>query len=269
MQLFICGRTFFIYILILISRDLNAQTAGTWVLQGDSLHELYDTEGAYKSYKSALDLDGENFEALWKTADELIELGDVLPKSADQEIKYSEAVKFARKAVAVNPDHSDGHLILAMAIEKTALYKSGKEKLTLLNEVKMEAQRSLELNVQKDMAHCLIGRWNRSVINTNWLVKGMVKLIDRTIIGDASNEQAIVHFNAAIKINGSYPPYYIELGKTFVFMDKWNDAKGAFEKVLDIVCTSKYDRRWKRDAKSYLQLLNMQRYSDLKDAVEE
>jgi len=269
MQFFSSGKTFFIYLFFSFSHNLASQTTQQWIQNGDSLHEEYDTEGAYKAYKNAWELSGDNFEAAWRIAGELIDLGDALPKSTDQEARYTEAVLFARKAVTLNPDHSEGHLILALAIEKCALYKTGKEKLTLLGEVKTEAKKTLELNAQQDLAHCLIGRWNRSVINANWLVKGMVKLIDRTIIADASNEQAVDHFQQAVRINGAYPPYYLELGKTFTLMEKWDEAQTAFQKAADLSCPSKFDRKWKREAKNYIQLLTAHRYSDLKDAVEE
>ncbi|NUM81750.1 hypothetical protein HUU42_13205 [bacterium] len=254
---------------IILFVNANAQTPERWIEIGDSLHRINDNEGAYKAYKSAFDISGYHVEALWKMVAELTAMGDVLPKGTDQLVKYQEAVDVARNAVQLNPNHAEGHTMLAIALGKLALHKSGKDKVTCLNEVRTEAEKGLLLNPQSDVCHYLLGRWNREIANLNWLTRSYLRMTDRQVLGEATNEKSVEHFKAAITINDSLPVYYLELGKTFVYMEKWKEAEEAFEKVAVISTHGRNARKCQRDAKTYLEMLGHANYADIKEAVQE
>lgn len=260
---------FFVTIMVeALFHDLAAQTASQLIGQGDAFHKQFDTYNAYKSYKSASETDSTNFEALWKMANELIEMGNELPKSPDQKTKYAEAESMARRAVQLNPNHSKGHLVLAMAIEKVALNETGGDRIRLLNRLHAEAEKGLAINPQEDGCHHLLGRWNRTITNIGWLSKTWLRIFSGSF-PQASGEHAIDHFKKAISINANDLSHYLELGKTYVYMEKWNDAKEGFEKVMTLPIVTKSDRKWQRDANNYLELLKTANYSELKDAVQE
>ncbi len=248
--------------------ELAAQTAGQFIAQGDVFHNQFDTFNAFKAYQSASQADSTNFEALWKMANELIDMGNELPKSADQKNKYAEAETIARKAVQLNPNHSKGRLVLAMAIEKVALNETGNDRIRLLNRLHTEADKGLAINPQEDGCHHLLGRWNRSIAAISWLSRTWTRIFSGGF-PQASNDKAIEHFKKAIAINDGDLSHYLELGKTYVALEKWSDAKEAFEKVIAMPMVTKSDRKWQRDANNYLQLLKTPNYSDLKDAVQE
>jgi len=56
-----------------------------------------------------------------------------------------EAERFAREAVRLNPDGFKGHVYLAIAVGKLALYEGGKRKVELSREVKAEAEKAIAL----------------------------------------------------------------------------------------------------------------------------
>lgn len=259
---------FFANMLLVGWQQIFPQSAGEWIAQGDAFHNQFDTYNAFKAYKAAHDLDTTNFDALWKMAGELIEMGNELPKSNDQMLKYHEAVEIAGKAVALNPNHAKGHVMLAAALEKTASDKSGAERIKLLNQSRTAAEKAVEINPGEDIGHSLLGRWNREMANIGWVTKTYCKLF---IVSTppATYENAVDHFNKAIGINPNYISHYLELGKTNVYLDKWAEAGDAFTKVMDLTATEKSDSKYQREARHYLQLLQQGNYSELSDSIEE
>lgn len=259
---------FFIYVLYLNGSVIFAQTAGDLIAQGDAFHNQFDTYNAFKTYKAASELDSTNFEVLWKMAGELIDMGNELPKSDDQELKYHESEILARKAVQLNPNHAKGHVMLALALEKTALDESGSDRIKALGLSRMAAEKALEIDPDEDMGHSLLGRWNREIANTGWLTKTYSKIFVITT-PPASYEKAIEYFTKAIGINRTFISHYLELGKTYVLVEKWTEAGEAFQKAVDLPVTQKSDSKWQREAKHYLQLLQQGNHSELTDSIEE
>ena len=259
---------FFANMFLLHGQPVFPQSADEWIAQGDAFHVKFDTYSAFKAYKAAYDLDTTNFDAIWKMAGELIDMGNELPKSSDQMLKYQEAASIAGKAVELNPNHAKGHIMLAVALEKMASDKSGAERIKTLNQSRTAAEKAIEINPGEDIGHNLLGRWNRAMTNIGWLTKTYCKLF---VVNTppATYEGAVDHFTKAIAINQNYISHYLELGKTNVSLEKWAEAGAAFTKVLELPLTEKGDSKYQREAKHYLQMLQQGNYSELSDSIEE
>ncbi|MGH7658177.1 MAG: hypothetical protein ACREL6_08070, partial [Gemmatimonadales bacterium] len=83
-------------------------------------------------FESALQADSTNYEANWRASDALMDLGKQTPddrKSAARDSLYARAERYARRAVAANPDGADGHFVLAAAIGRASLTKGKKERV--------------------------------------------------------------------------------------------------------------------------------------------
>lgn len=259
---------FFVTIAFTSGRPIVSQTVSELIAQGDALHNQFDTYGAFKAYKAASILDSTNFEVLWKMAGELIDMGNELPKSNDQAAKYREAEAISRKAIYLNPNHAKGHLMLALALEKTALGYTGTDRVKTLNQSRIAAEKAVEINAEEDLALSLLGRWNREMTNTAWITRTFSKLFVVST-PPATYEKAADQLAKAIAINHNCISHYLELGKTYVLLEKWTEADEAFQKVMDLQVTQKSDSKWQRVAKHYLQLLQQGNHSELVDSIEE
>jgi tetratricopeptide (TPR) repeat protein len=259
---------FFVNIQLLSSQTLFSQSTEDLVAKGNAFHNQFDTYNAFKTYHAAYESDSTCFEAIWKMAGELIDMGNELPKSDDQMLKYNEAVNIAARAVQLNPNNAKGHLMLASALEKTALDKSGADRIKILNQSRAAAEKALQINADEDMGYNLLGRWNLEMANTGWLTKVFTKIFVTTS-PPASYENALDCFQKAIRINQNSISHYIELGKTYVFLEKWTEAGEVFNKVIDLPGNEKSDSKWQREARHYLQLLQQGNHSELTDSIEE
>lgn len=247
---------------------LFAQTPDELIAQGNSFHDHFDTYNAYKAFKLAYESDTTNYDAMWKMASELIDMGNELPKSADQNQKYSEALDIAAKAVQLNPNNAKGHIIMALALEKTALDKSGTDRIKVLNQARGAAEKAIEINPDEDLGYGLLGRWHVAMANTGWITRTYSNLFVVSTPA-ASYDTAIEQFKKAIALRPVGISHYLELGKTYAILEKWTQAGEEFEKILTLPVADKSDSKSQREAKHYLQLLQQNKFSELTDIIEE
>ena len=158
--------------------------------------------------------------------------------------------------------------MLASALEKLASDKSGSERIKLLNQSRTAAEKAVEIDPGEDIGHHLLGRWHRQMTNIGWLTKAFSKVFVVST-PPATFENAVDHFTRAISINPNYISHYLELGKTYVFLEKWAQAGEAFNKAVEMPVTEKSDSKYQRDSRHYLQLLQQGNYSELSDSIEE
>lgn len=247
----------------------RAQSTQEIIAKGDALRQTFDTRGAFELYSAAYRLDSTNVDVLCRLSQELIELGNELPKSDDQKSRYDEALTYARKAMKHAEDSLRVFEVLGRAIEKVVLYESGKKKIKLLTELYSVAAAGVAGDSLNDRCLHLLGRWHWTMMDVNWLVKGYSQLTDGRLPEEPSHEKAEQYFLKAIAVNGRCIGHFIDLGKTYVRLENWHDARLAFEEIAVLPNQSKSDARWKRDARKYLTILESGEYAHLKDAVEE
>lgn len=99
------------------------QTAAEHIQTGDGYYAGYDDQKALEEYLAAVELEASNYEALWKTARAYVDTADLVDlagKDAKETRKkmYGNAVTYARKAIAVNPNDTWGHFCLSAAMGK-------------------------------------------------------------------------------------------------------------------------------------------------------
>ncbi|HOT96118.1 MAG TPA: tetratricopeptide repeat protein [bacterium] len=220
-----------IYSLLFLALPLAAQTSAEDDLaQGDAAYAKFDNATALKFYQLAWKADSSRCVAAWKISRAHVDIGEMASKEI-QRTNYYAGEKFARKAVALCPNDDMAHLTLAIVVGRVALMEGGKKKVELSKEVKSEAEKTLQLNPNNDIACHVLGRWNREVAN----LSGVLKMFAKVLYGGlppASNEKAVELFKKAIALKPDYCNHYLELGITFQEMDQYQPAKEAFEKAL-------------------------------------
>lgn len=256
------------FLFFVIVSSSFCQTAQTFITAGDQYFHQYDMANAFEAYQKASQMDSTNFDALWKMAETLIELGNELPKSLDQKTKYLEAEAVARKAVNLNPNHFRGHVALALAFDRLASTQSGSERVHTLNLMRIETEKALKLNDKCSRGFWLLGKWHREMANASWLAKTWSRLFDGSFPA-SSYKEAAANFQHCVELDDTTMVYRLDLGKTFVLLEQWDDVKTEFDKALDMRPLGKNDRKYQRDATRYLEWLAAKRFSELKDAVEE
>jgi len=219
---------------------------GDYLAQGDQARDKFDNAGALKFYQLAYQADTSRCEAIWKVSRTHVDIGEVASDDVQRK-NYYEGEKYARKAILHCPQDANAHLALAIAVGRVALMEGGKKKVSLSKEVKAEAEKTLELDPQNDIAMHVLARWNREVAN----LSGILKMFAKILYGGlppASNDKAIELFKKAIELKPNYINHHLELGITYQELDQWALAKAEYEKVATLPIAVFNDATHKKEA---------------------
>ncbi len=249
----------FLLALVMLSLPAFSQTAADHLKAGDQYYAQFDDNKALEEYRRALELEPENYEALWKIARALIDVADALPPKepgtlTKQKKMYAEAEEYARRAVKLNPNDTWGHFFLSAAMGKRALMLGKKEQIEMSREVKAEIEKALELDPNNDLAYHALGRWHRRMAE----IGGVKRALGGLFYGDiprGSFEESEKCFKRAIEIRPDYTNHYLELGRTYLAMGKRDLAIQAFEKCLECPITTSKCELYKKEASEELARL--------------
>ena len=232
---------------------------GANLAQADPLSECQahyiagDLEASRAAAETALAQDPDSYEATWKLARVLIDLGNKTDEKKERQRLYEEAEALARRAVALRESDTWGHHYLAAAVGKLAIFHGGKTKIKLSKEVRDEAQRAIELDPENDKSHHIMGRWNREVANLSALKKLAAKIIYGGIPKGASNEKAVEHFQRSIALAPEHVNHHLELGITFLRMKDYDQAVAEFQAAIDLPDSDPNDPEYREEARKHLK----------------
>ncbi len=239
------------------------QTAAEHIQMGNEAYDAFDDAKALEHYKEALELEPDNFEALWKASRALVDVADAIEgkgKAVDNEKMklYSEATTLARKAVAINPNDSMAYFSVSAAIGKEVLLQGKKKQINAAKEVREIIDKAIELDPENDLAWHALGRWHRRMDE----IGGAKRLFGSILYGSipkgtfAESEKAL---EKAIEINPNYGNHYLELGRTRLALKKKDLAAEAFQKCIDLPVTTSKCEMYKKEAQAELDALNKKR----------
>ncbi len=218
-----------------------------------SLYEQDDLAGSRAACEEAVAGDPDSYAAQWRLARVLIDLGNKAAEKKDRQRLYEAAEQHARRAVALDADDTWGHHYLAASVGKLALFFGGKKKIELSREVRDEAERAVELDPDNDRAHHILGRWNREVATLSPLKKLAAKVVYGGVPKGASLEEAVRQFQIAIRINPGHVNHHLELGITYLDMDRYEDAIAEFETALALPDSDPNDPEYKEEARRMIE----------------
>lgn len=249
----------FWFVFLMPALPVFSQTAADHLAAGDQYYAQFDDHRALEEYRRAIELEPDNYEALWKLARALIDVADALPPKdpgtpAKQKKMYMEAEEYARRAVKVNPNDTWGHFFLSAAMGKRALMLGKKEQIEMSRQVKAEIEKAIELDPNNDLAYHALGRWHRRMAE----IGGVKRALGGLLYGDIPRgtfEESEKYFKKAIEIKPDYTNHYLELGRTYLGMGKKDLAIQAFEKCLECPVTTSKCELYKKEASEELAKL--------------
>jgi len=191
-------------------------------------------------------------EILWRRALLLSDLGRRLD-GKDETIKHHRrALQVADSARAVDSTHPRAHLVTALAAGRLTLHVGASKRIRHSRTVKRHCDRALALDSTLAPAYHLRGRWNRQVADIGAFKRALV----RTFYGglpDASFAAAVADFKHAIALE-SKPYNHLELAKTYLEMDREEDARDQLRRAL-ATSGSPFEAEHKREARALLSEL--------------
>jgi tetratricopeptide (TPR) repeat protein len=223
------------------------------MIMADSIYNTHQYEASIPHYEKAFSKDAQNYDVLWKYSRALVDAGELVADEDKQKELYAKAVEMAEKAIAVNPEGWEGHLYAGVSYGRKALAAGAKERVKLSKQVRAEAEKTIEMNPDCDIAYHVLARWHRKITSLSWIEKKFANMFLGGIPGDASKEEAVKLFTKAIEIKPDYINHRLELGITLEEMKKYEDARKALREAIALAPKSPRDENYQQTARKLLE----------------
>ena len=241
------------FILIICVMVAFSQSAQEWIQQGDEAYGKFDNTAALEAYQKAVELDPNNYDALWKLSRAYVDVGEKLKDKNQRKQYYKRAEEYARKAIEINPNGAKGHLYLSIALGRVALDASPKERIRMSKEIKAEVDKALALDPNDDIAWHVLARWHRKLSTLSWIEKKFANIFLGGVPKEASIEKAVEAFQKAIELNPDHINHHLQLAITYEKMGEKDKAIAEYKKVLELPVKDADDPEHKQYAKERLE----------------
>ena len=197
-------------------------------------------ETSVKLYEEALKIDPYYYDAYWKLARAYKWLGDHA-KEGERIPLYEKGEKHAKDAIEVKEDGGEGHFYYGMLIGKIGEERGVLNSLFLVDPIKKEMENVLEIEPGQGDAHIALSVLYRKA--PGWPFS----------CGDT--KKAKKHALKAIEYNPNRIRYYLELGRAYVSMGDYENARKVLETAIDLPFESDFVPEGKKDKKDAKELL--------------
>ena len=208
-------RLFLLSILTTFSINiLQAQSVSALIRAAEIAEQIPNESLALEKFKLVLHSDVDNVYALSKCSELCSRIGSRLTTEKSQDSWYAAAVSYASKALKYAPQDDKANVAMAIALGKSSMNKSGKEKVKNAIEIKKHIDIALKDNPNNYLALHVLGRWNYEIGMVNGFERAAAKIFfGKLPTGSVNN--AIVYFEKAKSLAPTFVLNYYELAKAY------------------------------------------------------
>lgn len=241
----------FYFISLLFFLPLSAQDISTLIKEADRLEHIPDEKAAFSKFKEVLKIQPVNLYALNKCSELCSRIGKRQPNPKLIEDYYSAAKTYAGIALKISPNNAEANCVMAIALGRTSLNRSGKEKINSAKEIKKHVDIALKNDPKNYKAWHVLGRWNYEISNLNGLERTAVKIFYGGL-PEASIEESIIAFERAQAITGGFILNYFEMARAYKENNQTEKAIGILKKMLSVPNQTEDDPFIKEDGRKLI-----------------
>jgi tetratricopeptide (TPR) repeat protein len=240
------------FITAFVSLQLAAQDINAIIKEGDRLEITLHEKAAFEKFKEVLRIQPINMYALNKCSELCSRIGkrELTDKARNE--YYEAAKKYASIALKLHPENSEANCVMAIALGRTSLDRSGKEKITAAKEIKKHVDIAVKNDPMNYKAWHVLGRWHYEICSLNFLEKAAVKILFGGV-PKASLAESIRAFEKAKSILPGFVLNYYEMAKAYKKNNQKDKAISAINTMLLLANTTEDDEQIKADGRKLLK----------------
>jgi Tfp pilus assembly protein PilF len=240
-----------------------AQSAADHVVMGVSALQARDLRTGLAHLEAGLAVDSTSYEANWRAAMALLDLGEQIPdsvKSAERDSLYARAETLARRAVATDSTRAEGHFALAAAVGRASLTMGKKARIRRAALIRDEARRALAIDSTHDGAYHILGRWHAEIMR----LSGFSRFFARSFLGagifrEASWDSATADLEKAVALDPGRIYHRLELAQVHADRKRYEEARAQLAEVEALPEREIRDSAYKREAEALASRLAKKR----------
>lgn len=224
---------------------------------GDSAHAIFDAVAALAHYEAAAALDSLLAAAWGKAAGSAVDLGESERDAAKRRAYYEKGVRYARRAVALEPEVAEWQFALARALGRLALSVGVRERVRYAVEIRDRAIRALRIDPDHPGALHVLGMWHAEVRRLSGLERFVAQnFLGGRIFQEASWEEAVRLLERAVAVDPERLVHHLDLAKIYADIGEKAKARSHYQFVIDAQARTDYnDPLYKRQAAEELRRL--------------
>jgi tetratricopeptide (TPR) repeat protein len=235
----------------------GAQSAAEHIAAGDSLHAAFNSAAALVEYEAAISLEPTNGDALGKASRAVIDVGEAETNRARRDSLFRVGERYARGAVAAEPNVAEHHFALARALGRSALSVGVRDRVRYAKEIRTEAMRALEIEPNHPGALHVMGVWNAEVMRLNGVQRFFAKnVLGGSILGTANWKEAVSYMEKAVEVDPGRLTHRLDLAKIYIDVKDPEKARLQLEYIENATGqTDINDPLYKKEARDLLAKL--------------
>ena len=230
---------------------MRAQDVGLLIREADRLESLPNEKAAFAKFKEVLKINPINIYALNKCSELCSRIGKRMKDAAMSEDYYSAAKTYAGIALKVNPNNSESNCVMAIALGRSSLNKSGKEKIISAREIRKYVDAAIKNDPKNFKAWHVLGRWHYELSTLSGLEKAAVKLFYGGLPA-SSLQESILAFEKSQSITDGFVLNYLEMAKAYYKNNQRAKAIAVLTRMLTVPNQTEDDPVIKEDGKKLL-----------------
>lgn len=231
----------------------SAQSPAPLVAEGRAM-AAFDPGRALALFEQALRLDSLHYEASWRAAVALVELGLEIPDSVEsprRDSLYRAAETHAARAAAVDSTRPEGFFALSMALGRVALTRSRKDRVGYAAGIHEAATHALRLAPDHDGAHHVLGLWHAEGRRTSGFNRFLARnLLGGAILGKSNWDSAVVHLETAVRLDPSRIYHRLDLARVYADRKRFSDARTQLAEITRVPDRERHDPVYRREAEA-------------------
>ncbi|HET7874930.1 MAG TPA: tetratricopeptide repeat protein [Methylomirabilota bacterium] len=229
-----------------------AQSVADHVAMGVTAMQAHDLRTGLAHYEAALADDSTSYEANWRAAMALLDLGEQVPdeeKSAERDALYARAETLARRAVLADSTRVEGHFALAAAVGRASLTMGKKERIRRAALIRDEARRAIAIDSTYDGAYHVLGRWHAEIMRLSGFSRFFAKsFLGAGVFKEASWDSAVANLEKAVALDPRRIYHRLELAQVYADRKRYDEARAQLAEVESLPERELQDSAYKREA---------------------
>ncbi len=219
------------------------------------LSENFQDEEALAAFKSALELEPDNYDALWNIVMLHTAIGHRQTRSSAEEAHYDEAFEYAKILREAHPEQAGAFFAYAAAVGRKAQSVGARERIRMSTEIRENAEKAVELDPEYSRAWNVLGNWHHRAANLSRLERLAANALFGGAPEGASNESARAAFERAIELDPHFILYYHDKAEFLITIGEKDEARRVLQKGLEQDIHTSDDERWKSNMREMLRKL--------------
>ena len=216
------------------------------------LADNFQDEEALAAFKSVVELEPDNYDALWNIVMLHTSIGHRQARSSAEEAHYDEAYEYAKILREAHPEQAGSYFAYAAAVGRKAQSVGARERIRLSTEIRENAEKAVELDPEYSRAWNVLGNWHHRAANLSRLERLAANALFGGAPEGASNDKARSAFNRAIELDPHFILYYHDKAEFLITVGEKDNARRVLEKGLELDIVTSDDERWKSNMREML-----------------